>query len=1722
MKKRLISILLTVVMVMALFTGITVPASADADVAEVTLSSGQTVLGICQKYGIDYYAHKNVIMALNGFTSEAQFRSIPVGGKIKLPVSNQAAAELSGKLNGKPQVGVTQAPATGAGTAMSLPAGDFVSYYLVDYTIQPGETIAGIYNNMGLSYKTYSNQILKLNNISSYNRIAAGRKLILPTTSSSVPGVNYITVLSHIMRAGESAYNIICGNYNLNFNSVQKMVQALNNRENLANFRVGESLYIPVAGIVNVSNTVTPGTGSTGGGSTSGTVNGATNFNIVAKQAEHGSFSLEADGASIKAAAPGKLVKVVATPEAGYAVESIKVVKVGDAASMIPVSSDGTFMMPNYSVTVSVTFQKAKAYDIKTEKCKNGAVAAIVDDRHVDSAYVGSRVLVKAIPDTGFMLDTIRVTYNDHRDTVAFEDGRFVMPDFPVTISATFKLDPDYDPSKGHAIYTDIRNGKLETLLGNTPVTSAKKGERVTLAITPDKNYTVQSITVYYADFTKTLDVEKNAFTMPDGPVNVVVNVKPTDKAAFDITKVYNLDGEYKVTVDGKEVNSANVGSKVKVTGSSSKEYYNFIPSVTKTDDPSVIVQVDKNGVFEMPDFPVTVRVQFYIYYHIYLDTSNSNLGYFTVNSVLNGMEVYKCGAGVELEVRRHVENPYTHAAGSVLLTYENGTHPLEGTTFIMPNCDVKVRVNFDPLATILAYPVDSPKNAGNGYSILGEYFGDKGNDKVSLYCGVHSRQTVYPSPSLGYNVDEIKISYKDLSGKDRTENILPDPVSGKYQFDMPATHSASPVSLHVSFKEVQTYPITLDYEADGNADHSKGVFHVRSNMGLLDTAAEGTKISIWARAASGYRTDYGRIQVCDKNGKPIDPNVIRLNKNDFSFFMPAEEIRVRVPFDETSHSITVERVPDGPDGLPLSRLVFKVNGTEYDEFHLTQDGRIPEKVDEGSLITVINKSADGFRLSDVNPIEVTRVVDGVKIPVKMITDNRFSFEMPNGDVTIKANYDIDEYAINALPSEHGSYKVPEQAGWIDTVEVTDILPADGYELDKILISYVDHDGLSHENEPISGTSFQLKGMPQSDVDVEVLFKAKERRLIISYIFDGGDEASTDVPDATKLYKVDLSVSSGDGQKQLDITRGDDLGDPTIDLVGILNAGIETGSTVIVNRRVVEGKNDKNYAISRMTLEAGGKPRDIGFGDGPVSFDMPEITVEDYEIILRVYFDKLESDQFKVFAYNTGDGNTEDTFFTDDMGIEVEAPTADTDIWFFVKSAEDSEVVAPDKDTVIAKYHKAGGGDETTKPVLLTEVTSGVYKGYYRCNIGKLDAMPQTPVKVEYKVITKPVTLSVADKSGVGGGGTLDNVNPRWGADVVTVTPTEVTGFTVSGITLDYDIIVDSKTVHVSTPIEKDGEGKYRFIVPEYPDGGKADVVVSYAVAGCPVHYEYLNDSQKYGSVVVVYKDTEIPEGGTIPFGEFYTVKAANGTDCYRNSLKANGVDITPDTSTQLLDKELKIEADFRQFKHSLSVRKIFNDKGEEIVEPLCYFEIGGKEVTEAALNDTISIVAKPGYSITKGVVEFMDDKGNKIQKECSVSDGNASFKLEDVPEKAKDVNFDITVETNTTDTYVMNSIAEGKGTSVCLFNYDADWKNPLTVPFNKDINVLINCEGSKVDESADAAYISYTDQNGKAATKKFTVTKKAEGGYFVTITGGVEAKIGTEVTFHYKCDLIP
>ncbi len=1610
MKKRLISLLMTVVMLVSLCSVFAVSAAADAQVATVTLASGDSVLKICQAHGIDYYTYKDLIMKLNGITDESQFSKLPVGKQIVLPISNAAAAALSGStatVSGATGAGTTGTGLT-SGTVSSLPSGDRVAYYLVTYKVQRGDTIGSIYSAMGLSYKTYENQVVKLNKLRNINAIQVGQTLTLPTTNPGLSGTTYTTIMAHTMRSGESAYDIACGSYGLSYNSAQAMLQALNNRDNLGLFRVGETMYIPVAGLVSASTTV-PG-GTTGGSTTTGTVSSGVNYNLVKQTPVNGSFDLQVGGKSVGTASAGQLVSVVCTPDTGYAVDTIKVVKVGDASTGVAVNSS-SFVMPSYAVTVSVTFKQAVQSDIIVSSPVNGSVSAMVDGSIVTKAYAGAQITVKTTPAAGFMLDYVRVTYNENRDSIAVENGKFTMPNFPVTVTAVFKIDPDYNPTKGNSIFVDVQNAKVVAKVGANAVTAAKEGDRVTLEVTPDTNYTLESIRVYYDNFTKTANLEKMSFTMPNMPVTIVATVKPTSQATFEIKKIQNTDGTFVTKVDGKEVNSAKAGQKVQVVGGSSKSFYNYIPYVTKTGDSSVAVYVDKDtNTFTMPDYPVTVKVQFYVYHNVVLDASNGTNGFYNVTSVLNGMQVQRCGAGVELQVNIWgVTNGMS--AGDIILTYQDGsTYTLVNTNrFIMPDCNVRVRVEFKNNMKLTANaPWDyadgkeTRSNWGNSYTILGRTFNDEKNCKsAALYAGEGSNVIVTPKCGIGYTVSKMYYKLNDVETP-----IEYNDTYNRWQFTMPKVEKTDDMQVFVVFKKILSYEIKLvsndasvkvldDNKTVVESDTKKtmGRIDLMTSLGYTDHVAENSMVWVRFFPADGYQLDVTKIKISytDKDG-----NVKKVTYNSFdsTFKMPAASVTIDVSecFAQTKHIIYVKEnwFKDGSTmdlQVGIGDKIYKdyVQSANSEESIVTDTSGNPMRFESGKVITVVHETRNGYYPDSISVVG-KKSGNSYTENVTHIGDGQFSFVMPLEDVVITPHASEDFYNIVAVESANGSFKVPAQAAWGQDVSITEITPADGYEVGEVSITYTDASSVEIkkvlEADADGNYSFKLDAMPLSDVKVEVKFVASSNNLNIVYHVEG-------TPSASNLYRVDISV----GEKKMDIQRDaftktfDDGVCPGDTVIG----GAKTGDLITITPSA-DGADDR-YEISTVWV----------LNNGVALEEKPEYSYNQY------YFTMPYVEPGKTCEIHIKYALKDDSKYVLDLdvtGADAVASTLNGTSFADLGTATVKIGVGSVVEVVVKndELHKLSGEARVTFTDNEGKLVDTTVMGYTRAEDGAMvftfgnkanqlaiNASPKGAVKFKLDLpvneSAKPTITQTGDGIIMIDGVAADASASAMPGSTITV------GAGEGKVLISAPVVTTASGTEVPVTLDE-STGMYTFTMP----GESVSVNVASKLIPLPISLSTEGDG-----TADMYVNEGVALDGYVDKGVCVTVKAKPGYDQKVKSFKCiiGGVEVGVTdywNGTYQFNVPAEAQGDVQvSIEFEAKTHAFAKDKEGNGIDDLKYTRVSDKKsITKAATGDEIIIAPASSEMKFDGdvTVEYTDANGDVQKPECKKDGSTYIFKI--------------------------------------------------------------------------------------------------------------------------------
>ena len=235
------------------------PAStATGETQDYVVKTGDTMIGICGKLGLDFNKCKTAIMKLNNFATDYSFLTLKTGQKLKLPKSDADAAKIAATASSGTATGsATSTGATGTPTG-TVVAGNTVSY-LIPHVVKAGETIYGICAENGIDFSKYFNMIMAVSGIQYATNLRAGNILYLPSATSATGA---IAITAHTVRTGETTYGI-CQDLGINYSARLSMITALNPGKNLNSIRTGEVLYFPTGGVIPSGGGTTPSGGGT-------------------------------------------------------------------------------------------------------------------------------------------------------------------------------------------------------------------------------------------------------------------------------------------------------------------------------------------------------------------------------------------------------------------------------------------------------------------------------------------------------------------------------------------------------------------------------------------------------------------------------------------------------------------------------------------------------------------------------------------------------------------------------------------------------------------------------------------------------------------------------------------------------------------------------------------------------------------------------------------------------------------------------------------------------------------------------------------------------------------------------------------------------------------------------------------------------------------------------------------------------------------------------------------------------------------------------------------------------------------------------------------------------------------------------------------------------------------------------------------------------------------
>jgi len=686
MKKRLISMLLTVLMVVSLFSGLSVSAYADADYSTVdyTIAKGDTLVQICKKLGIEFYSCQAAINKLNNLT-ESQYRKLSVGQVLKMPATNADAVKIAASTVGS--TGSTGTVVSGGSTVVSGTSNlgtANVAYWLISYTMQKGETVAGVCNTLGISFSAYGDQIKSLNNISSWSKVAAGKTLLLPSATAPTAGTSCYAVVAHYVSKGETTYNI-CQNYGINYNANTSLLQGLNPKVSLTNVKYGTTLLVPVPTVVTTGSTiggnagtvVKPGTGTTTNNGNA--VTGKT-YKLSNGTVSGGKINFQVNGVTVTAATAGSKVTVVPVANSGKAIESYKVVY-ADGSAVLPVSK-GSFTMPECDVRVDATF--SSGYNLIASPSSHGSVSFTVNGVATTTAVKGAEVMVVPNANNGYAYQGATVRqFKGGPSTIVngnlAEGKTFTMPASDVIVYSAFESVKTYGFTKqsdGNGSYTlqvkgaevtSASKGAVVKVVSSSSIDSvtvtADNGETVTVS-SSDFSFTMPAsrvtVKVTFKDATNTITVNAAA----NGSISAPKNAKPGETVTVKVTPNagYTID-EIKILSGDTYVGPVNVTSPIEGTFTMPSSNITLIPSF-KLAQYTLTVESDWVGCFrvrygnEVKDFtggPLNIDVN----YGQTVSFESTNENKYTIT------KIYKMENGVE---GAEFSNPMTMPQGNTIV----------------------------------------------------------------------------------------------------------------------------------------------------------------------------------------------------------------------------------------------------------------------------------------------------------------------------------------------------------------------------------------------------------------------------------------------------------------------------------------------------------------------------------------------------------------------------------------------------------------------------------------------------------------------------------------------------------------------------------------------------------------------------------------------------------------------------------------------------------------------------------------------------------------------------------------------------------------------------------------------------------------------------------------------------------------------------------------------
>ena len=280
-------------------------------------------------------------------------------------------------------------------------------------------------------------------------------------------------------------------------------------------------------------------------------------------------------------AAENEAVTLTVTPATGYALATLTYTVEGQDPMAI---ENNTFNMPAAPVVINATFALVD-YTITIDNgIENGTVEAPA------TANYGETVTLTVTPAEGYQLKSITVNPETlDLEVIVDENNQFEMPADNVTVTAEFEEIPPVIVESVITFNATVDHATVEVLVNDEPIENGAvvaEGTPVTIVVTPENGWLVQSVTVTTPDAAE-----------PEGPAGMPrranVDVTPGDNNTY----TFNMPAE-PVTIGVEMQQQVTTGIyDLNVNGNKGVKYVNAMGQVSDRPFEGINIVIDGDKV---------------------------------------------------------------------------------------------------------------------------------------------------------------------------------------------------------------------------------------------------------------------------------------------------------------------------------------------------------------------------------------------------------------------------------------------------------------------------------------------------------------------------------------------------------------------------------------------------------------------------------------------------------------------------------------------------------------------------------------------------------------------------------------------------------------------------------------------------------------------------------------------------------------------------------------------------------------------------------------------------------------------------------------------------------------------------------------------------------------------------------------------------------------------